>query len=52
MGDWSLEKVSGGECAANPAIVVRAEIACGWSDASTCRANGVRKFRATRLKLG
>ena len=52
MGDWNWGKESGGGCEIKSAIVVRAEIACGWYDACTCRANGVRKYRAGRLKLG
>ena len=36
MGEWNLEKGSGGEREAKSAIVVRVEGGCGWSGACTC----------------
>ena len=52
MGDWNLGKGPGGGCEVKSAKVVLAEIAYGRSDASTCRANGVRKYRAATMNLG
>lgn len=52
MGDWSSGKGPGGGCEVKSAIVVRVEVACGGCDACTCRANGVRKYRESGIKLG
>lgn len=43
MGDWNLEKGSGGGCEAESAIVVRVEGGCGGSGACTCQSKRGQK---------